>query len=401
MNRWCSPGPRWLVLGLALAANLPAAAGAQAAANETTPTVAQAGTAFPIAAPAATAAASAITPVVPASPPGGAPAGDATPGPGDGAQPDGPRERPLQYAISYRLDTRIGTRTSEPGFQFAGVEAEFVGSYGRKWEFAGQVPFGSQFASRGRRMHYGNLYAIRKWRLGAPTLKLGQFVVPYGNLTSYDVHNRIIQTLFRYSLGVRIDPGIEAEGYMLGDGNTEWQVAATSGDGPYRLDRHGAPLLTGRVSHKFERQGNTVKLGFSAAAGTLPVFSVTAEPVSAAGSPVLGWSNKRRLALDAELEQGVDLFHFEGDLGTDGGRAARGLWLGWTRPLSANDSLETAAETWQQPEFGGRLVGAWLGAEHRLDGARTVRAALRWCRSHEEGRQHSELSLTAQLVRQF
>ena len=75
--------------------------------------------------------------------------------------------------------------------------------------------------------------------------------------------------------------------------------------------------------------------------------------------------------------------------------------MGWTRPLTANESVETAAETWQQPEREGRLWGAWLGAEHRLDGARTVRAALRWCRSDEEGRHQSELSLTGQLVRQF
>lgn len=378
MRRPCSPGPLSVALGLALAASAPL----RGAAAET------------VALPS-------TSPGVLASVPGKAPAIAPVAGPGGGASPEGPREQPLQYAISYRLDTRAGTRTAEPGLQIAGLEAEIVGSYGRKWEFAAQVPVGSQFASRGRGMHFGNLYAIRKWRLGAPTVKFGQFVVPYGNLTTYDVHTRIIQALSRYSLGVRIDPGIEAEGYLPGDDNSEWQVAVTSGNGPYRLDRHGAPLVTGRISHKFEQQGNTIQLGLSAAAGTLPVFSVNGEPVSTAGSTVLGWADKRRLALDAEVEHGVDLFHLEGDVGTDGGRAARGLWLGWTRPLSANDALETAAEAWQQPESQGHLVGAWLGAEHRLDGARTVRAALRWCRSHEEGRHQSELSLTAQFVRQF
>jgi hypothetical protein len=167
------------------------------------------------------------------------------------------------------------------------------------------------------------------------------------------------------------------------------------------MDRHGMPLVTGRVSHKFQQQGNTIQLGLSAAAGTLPVFSVTEEPVSAEGSPVLGWANKRRLALDAEVEHGMDLFHIEGDVGTDSGKAAHGLWLGWTRPLSSKDALESVVEAWRQPELKGQLWGAWLGAEHRLDGLRTIRAALRWSRSTEDGHGHSGPSLTAQLVRQF
>jgi len=312
---------------------------------------------------------------------------------------DSPRERPLQYALTYRMDTRAGTRTGEPGFQLDGLEAEFVGSYGRKWEFAGQVPVASQFASRGRGMHFGNLYAIRKWRLGAPTLKFGQFVVPFSNLTTYDVHNRIIQSLYRYSLGVRIDGGAEVEGYLPGD--SEWQLAVTTGTGPYRLAHADTPLITGRVSHKFEHGGNAIKLGLSAADGVLPVFTVTQEPVSFGGARVLGATRKQRLGLDAEIERGVDLFRLEGAVGTDGGKSARGFWLGWTRPLNARNSVEAAAETWHQPEANGGLWGGWLGFEHRLDGARTARVALRWCRAHEAGQPQSELSLLGQFVRQF
>ena len=297
--------------------------------------------------------------------------------------------------VIYRLDTRASAGGSEPVAQLGGLEAEYVGSYGRKWEFAGQVPLGSQFSSRGRGMHFGSLFFVRKWRLGAPTVKFGQFVVPFSNLTSYDVHNRLIQSLFRYSLGVRIDPGVEAEGYLPGGG--EWQLAVTTGNGPYRWDRDGSPLVTGRVSHKFESGGNALKLGLSGAAGRLPVFSVAGEPVSADGAKVLGWADKRRLALDAEVERGVDVFRFEAVAGTDDGRAARGLWAGWTRPLSAKNSLEAAVEGWRQPEREGRLWGAWLGGERRLDGARTARAALRWSRSREEDHTRAELSLTAQL----
>jgi hypothetical protein len=310
-----------------------------------------------------------------------------------------PREKPLQYAVVYRLDARSGAGPAEPALQLGGLEAEYMGSYGRKWEFAGQVPLSSQFASRGRGMHFGNLFFVRKWRLGAPTVKFGQFVVPFSNLTSYDVHSRLIQTLFRYSLGVRIDPGVEVEGYLPGE--TEWQVALTTGNGPYRMDRDSTPLVTGRISHKFERGGNAIKLGLSAAGGILPVFAVSGEPISVDGAHVMGWTNKRRLALDGEVERGIDLFRFEGVVGTDGGRAARGLWAGWTRPISAKTTFETAGETWHQPEGEGRLWGLWLGGEYRLDGARTARAALRWSRSRDDGRYQSGLSLVGQYVRQF
>jgi hypothetical protein len=312
---------------------------------------------------------------------------------------DLPREKPLQYAVGYRLDARAGTGAGEPALSLGGLEAEFVGSYGRKWEFGGQIPFGSQLASSGRRMHFGSLFAVRKWRLGAPTAKVGQFVVPFSNLTSYDVHSRLIQSLYRYSLGVRIDPGVEVEGYLGRE--TEWQLAVTTGSGPYRLDRDETPLVTGRVSRKLERDGNTVKLGLSAAGGTLPVYSVRHDPVSVEGSPVLGWTNKRRLAVDAEIERGVDLFRLEGVVGTDAGHTASGAWLGWTRPLDARNTVEAAAETWHQPAADGRLYSVWLGAEHRLDGSRTTRAALRWSRSHEGGRSASELALMGQYVRQF
>jgi hypothetical protein len=329
-----------------------------------------------------------------AAAPADAPA-DPSPAPTDPA----PKERPLQYAITYRLDARAAAGSGQRSLQLGGLEAEYVGSYGRQWEFAGQVPLGSQLAPRGRDMHFGNLFFLRKWRLGAPTVKLGQFVVPFSNLTSFDVHSRLIQSLYRYSLGVRIDPGVEAEGYLPGD--AEWQLALTSGNGPYRLDRDRSPLVTARVSRKFERGGNAIKVGLSAAGGVLPVFSVAEEPVSVEGAPLLGWTSKRRLALDAEVERGIDLFRVEAAGGTDGGGAAGGAWLGWARPLNAKNSVEAAAETWRQPERDGRLWSVSLGAERRLDGARTARAALRWSHSREADQGRSRLSLTLQYVRQF
>jgi hypothetical protein len=331
----------------------------------------------------------------PSAPPIAAPSDSAVPPAAAGLR----RENPLQYAVLYRVDARTGGGASERALMLGGAEAEYIGSYGRKWEFAGQVPFASQLSPAGRRMHFGNLYFVRKWRLGAPTVKFGQFVVPFSNLTTYDVHSRIIQSLFRYSLGVRIDPGVEMEGYLSPD--SEWQLAFTTGSGPYRLDQDATPLVTARVSRKFDQGGNAIKLGLSAAAGRLPVFSVMGDPVSAHGSPLLGWSEKRRLALDAEIERGVDLFRLEGVVGTDGGRGAHGAWAGWLRPLSANDSVEAAIETWGQPEKDGLLWGAWLGGEHHFDGLRTARAALRWCRGREAGHSDSHLSLTAQFVRQF
>ena len=135
-------------------------------------------------------------------------------------------------------------------------------------------------------MHFGNLYTIRKWRLGAPTLKFGQFVVPFSNLTTYDVHNRIIQSLYRYSLGVRIDGGAEVEGYLPGDSESQTRGYERYGAVPPGARRH--PLITGRVSHKFEQGGNAIKLGLSAADAP-PTGSSSAGPSRRSSTVATRW----------------------------------------------------------------------------------------------------------------
>jgi len=88
---------------------------------------------------------------------------------------DSPRERRCSTPSPTGW-TRVPARGRASRAFSSMAGAEFMGSYGRSGiRRAGTGRFAVRLAGRG--MHFGNLYAIRKWRLGAPTLKFGQFVV--------------------------------------------------------------------------------------------------------------------------------------------------------------------------------------------------------------------------------
>ena len=79
-------------------------------------------------------------------------------------------------------------------------------------------------------------------------------------------------------------------------------MAVTTGNGPYRKDNNGNKVVTARVSHTFELGDNELRLGVSAL-GKLPVFSLMSEP-GMSGGDVLEFSDKNRVAVDAELYWG-------------------------------------------------------------------------------------------------
>jgi hypothetical protein len=86
-------------------------------------------------------------------------------------------------------------------------------------DLAVQWPYYTQMKGvdgRGKAMHFFNAYGIFKLGLGKPNIRIGQFVVPFGNLTYYETHTRPIQSLFPESLGIRIQRGVSVEG-LLGD----------------------------------------------------------------------------------------------------------------------------------------------------------------------------------------
>ncbi|MBI2843577.1 MAG: hypothetical protein HYX78_09265 [Armatimonadetes bacterium] len=321
--------------------------------------------------------------------------------------------RGIETVVKYRLDSRyMSQNEGESGLELMALEAEITAAIGDKIDAAVQVPLGSGMTGRGRGMHFGNAYFVFKGKIGKPTVKVGQFVVPFGNLPYYETHTRILQTLYPYSLGIRIDPGIEIEGFL--DKDTEFQLAVTQGNGPFRGDIDGNKVLMARVSRQLQIGDDDVRIGLSALKGRLPVFSVMADPLMEGrgaklvqiGTGMLveqddpeGFADKTRYAVDFEWYKGIDLIRGELVFGNDQGRSANGQWLLFEHPLSYKTSVVAQLARWKQ--FSGDWKGWAVGLEHKLRDDRIARVAFEQRRANEMGMGMTMNMLTAQYIIEF
>jgi hypothetical protein len=319
----------------------------------------------------------------------------------------------VQTATKFRLDPRyMGTNHGDSGFELMGFEAEIIAVIGETVDAAIQIPLASSMTGRGRGMHFGNAYFIFKGELGKPTLKIGQFVIPFGNLVDYETHTRILQTLYPYSLGVRIDPGVAVEGFLAQD--TEFQIALTQGSGPFKRDLDSNKVITARVSRKMEVGDDDLRFGISALRGRLPVFSVMSDPLMDGKSARLvnigtgmlveqndpsGFADKSRYAIDFEWYRGIDLIRGELVFGNDNGRSASGQWVQFERPLSYTTSVVGQLASWKH--FSGDWKSWAIGAEHKLANNRIIRAAFEQRRINEMGMPMTMNMLTTQYLIEF
>lgn len=328
------------------------------------------------------------------------------------AQEDAPA-RGIQITPRYRIDARMMGETA-PGskLELMGAEAEIFASFGDKVDAAVQIPIATSMSGRGKDMHYGNAYAVVKGRIGRPTVKVGQFVIPFGNLVDYETHTRILQTLYPYSLGIRIDTGLEVEGFI--DSDTEYFISATTGNGPYRGDPDGGVVLTGRVARQMLLGDDDLKVGVSALRGRLPVFSVMTDPLMDGNNALLvdvasgmmvpqndprGFTSKARYAVDVEYYRGADLIRLELVSGTDHGEPAGGYWLQIEHPLSYKTAITGLVGGWNQAH--GRWRNLGLGLEHKLSDTRIARLALERRKASEHGMSMRMNMLTMQFLTEF
>lgn len=299
------------------------------------------------------------------------------------SDPSDPTDRSdsLQYSLKYRLDTRL----MGDQLDIMAAEVEAFGSYGQHLDFGLQVPLVTSMTGRGRGMHFGNEYVILKGKIGQPTIKAGQFVIPFGNLADYETHSRIFQPLYANSLGVRIDPGIEVDGYL---GDAEYQVAVTNGNGPFKGDIDGNKVITARISKKLQVGDDDLEIGISALKGRLPVFSLLNDPLMDGSDAMLinvrndervgqndpsGFADKTRYGLDAEYYRGIDLIRAEVVVGSDDGHGANGQWIQVEHPLNYKTSVIGMLGRWQQST--GSFAGWGIGVEHNLQDNKTLRVA--------------------------
>jgi hypothetical protein len=243
---------------------------------------------------------------------------------------------------------------------------------------------------RGEEMHFGNAYGILRTGLGLPSLRFGQFVVPFGNLVSYETHTRPLQSLYPQSLGVRIDRGVSLEGLA---GPYDFWLAAVGGNGP-RSDNDSSPALTARLSRRHDLSFGTLTWGLSGLHGRgMPRFGVLDDPMMEAAhaapppshpepdmaggetteggmeehppsSGPLDFTDKTRGALDAEVSLGRSLWRLEVVAGRDGDGPVNGQFLAWDFALTDRVELSLQGVRWEQPR--GRQVRAGAAAAWRI-----------------------------------
>jgi hypothetical protein len=100
------------------------------------------------------------------------------------------------------------------------------------------------------------------------TVRVGQFVLPFGLIAVYDTPLQLVQPLYEKSLGLRVDTGIALEGYY--GSQYHYGVALTTGAGPNRKDPDTNMLVTFRLERAFQTRNGNVQVGGSLLNGYAP-----------------------------------------------------------------------------------------------------------------------------------
>ncbi|WP_075790613.1 hypothetical protein [Massilia putida] len=188
--------------------------------------------------------------------------------------------------------------------------------------------------------HLYQSYLQYKGPLGRWNAVAGRFIVPFGLLATYDSERQLLTTIEALSTGIKLAQGAELHGFR--------------GDGTYALALTTAPggrgaVVTGRLARNWDG-GN---MGISLLSGLLPE-TTTKESLERVNSILdnVQVVAKRRLAVDATLQNGPDLVRSELIAGTDDGRFVKGAYLNYERSLNAAWTL-------------GADVGFWAGSSAR------------------------------------
>ena len=202
----------------------------------------------------------------------------------------------------------------DPGFDLPGIELNprftLSGDAGDLLTLAFQIFTNGTMHGTMKDLHYGNAYLIIPTGLDKPTIKLGQQVLPFGQLAEYDTHAQIIQNLYAKTIGLRIDTGISLYGLA---GAYDYWLMISNGNGPNRADSDNNKLITARIARKFILGSSDLKVGFSGLRGNLPYFKPGHDAIQAMHAARASdyFEAKTLVALDAELSFGPFLFRGE------------------------------------------------------------------------------------------
>jgi len=313
--------------------------------------------------------------------------------------------------LDYRLMNMKEPEMSTTSGELMAAELETIATISNKdrdvLDIGLQLPSATQMEGiddRGKEMHFFNAYGIYKFGLGKPNLRFGQFVAPFGNLATYETHTRPLQTLFPESLGIRIDRGASLEGIA---GEYDYWIAAMNGNGA-RGDNNGTPIALGRVARRFDLPSGTLSVGVSALHGTdMPRFSTLVDPLMDTEEmldgmlmdPPLDFTDKSRVAVDAEYSAGQNLWRAELVGGRDSDGAVNGQFIQYSRAIDDKHEVSLQATRWEQP--GGNRVRLGIAGERKLDQYTTVRLYAERALGHTPMEDRNRTLIGIQLLREF
>jgi hypothetical protein len=231
-------------------------------------------------------------------------------------------------------------------------------------------------------LHFGEAYLTVPIKLGWPTVKAGQAVIPFGLLADYDTHAQIIQPPYARTLGIRIDPGVGFQGKA---GITDYAFWVSNGNGPYWLDVDRSKVVTARVAPKFLLGDAELTVGLSALSGYLPYYHLANVPAMDAGPfmyrmrQVMGMNTGYGTPMDSMFQWYMDSTY----------RMYQDSWY------------QMSPYSWMDTLFGcGSVMGCGMNRAHRMKYRLALDNTTDWGRTtlHLEGVVGKDLSMSGPMV---
>ena len=213
------------------------------------------------------------------------------------------------------------------------------------------------------RLRSSELYVFRKVVLPIEgltgTVRVGQFVLPFGLIAVYDTPLQPIQPLYEEALGLRVDTGILFEGHFGNEaGKYRYAASLTTGRGPNKLSSDIGGVTCFRIERNFngDVRGATsrVQIGASILTGRLPLTQFNTELPASGTVTEKTMVNKTRFAIDGQIGSGNTIGRgeviFGGDSTASGSQEdVGGYFLEGNQRLGNRLAAVTEIKWWRLP----------------------------------------------------
>lgn len=189
------------------------------------------------------------------------------------------------------------------------------------------------------------------------TVRVGQFVLPFGLLAVYDTPLQPVQPLYEKSLGLRVDTGVALEGNY---GLYHYGASATSGAGPNRKNPDNNILVAFRLGRGFQTRNGNVQIGGSLLNGYAPRTEFKTELPPSGYASSNGYVKKSRFAADGTWTYRAFVGRGEIMFGSDDEQPVWGYYAEGNWRVRGPLNLVGFARRWNfpdKPESAGTLAG--------------------------------------------